>query len=195
MTGPRPTSRRSAGDGSAKRTPGSGSLPYIVRPILNVPAGVVPSPSRRFAETPFFPRRAAYGPATGASSRRRAATFAASRGSFASWRPRPSRAASRSRACQSRWRDWRGRRLRRRRGRRAGRAPTQGTLDRCGLALVTPWPPRSDLVAVSNCCRAAVRGDDRACPMGRPAPLVSHGLPGPARRAANDSRLLLGLPR
>src|SRR6266540_4576770 len=37
----------------------------MVAPIVNVPAGVVPSPSRRPDERPFFPTRAWNGPATG----------------------------------------------------------------------------------------------------------------------------------
>ena len=34
----------------------------MVGPIRNVPAGVVPSPSRRFDESPLRPTRAGYGP-------------------------------------------------------------------------------------------------------------------------------------
>src|SRR3954465_8501414 len=37
----------------------------MVRPIGKRPAGVEPSPSRRFARTPFLPTRAVYGPPTG----------------------------------------------------------------------------------------------------------------------------------
>jgi len=49
----------------AKRNAGIRRLPYIVRPIEKRPAGVDPSPSRRFARTPFLPTRAVYGPSTG----------------------------------------------------------------------------------------------------------------------------------
>src|SRR3954453_5363524 len=37
----------------------------MVRPIGKRPAGVEPSPSRRFARTPFLPTRAVCGPPTG----------------------------------------------------------------------------------------------------------------------------------
>ena len=43
-----------------KLTPGFGSLPYMIGWIRNVPIGVVPSPSRRFARSPFRPTRAGY---------------------------------------------------------------------------------------------------------------------------------------
>ena len=53
----------------ASRVPGFGAIPYATVPTRNVPAGVAPSPSRLWLDTPLLPTRALHAAAAGVQQR------------------------------------------------------------------------------------------------------------------------------